>query len=792
MMLRAHGARPGASTPRAASAAPTLDQAREQVRAASAALARAFRALTRETRSVDQTSVFTTARAVTMLSGLRLDPTSVASRVSSSVSALDVASGGARSRLYSAALGLDVTSAQAASTLKSSATLGLDVTSRASTIASTAEMNTATTSYGSTNLTFSDGVLTSTSAGTLSGVYTGVNTAASATSLVVKATTTAVLSTLVATNVQFEVRDQTNTLLFSYNGSLKAGDTVYLGADIGLSISFSEGQLTVLHTSSTTVSHTATDVDATAVFNDADPNLRPRFEGGAQVTAGSFTVNGTSIAVNANDTINAVLARITASAAGVTATLANDKITLASNSSSEADIVLASDTSGFLSAVKLASATTTRGNIRDDEQVLSATTRFGTVVSGAFTVNGVSISVNKDTDTLAALITRINGSGAGVTASYDSAQDKLILTTTANSEELITVAGDTTGFLTAANLSTAITVRGNIRDDEQVLSKTSQFDAVASGSFTVNGVAISVDKDADTLAELVERINDADAGVTAFYDSTLDKLVLTATSQGGGLITVAGDTTAFLATAGLSTGDTVQGTLPQERVVTQAGTATIDVNGKTITVDVARDTLTRLVDKINGADAGVSAGFNATTNTLTVSNASAVARAVAAAAEKLNEALAQLGTVYGAGTRSELESVVWSAIGALGDAGAKGLRLGVDNGALRLSVDRDKLASALGGPRGEATDLGTVLGDVLERYTGQIAAPGAASVSAPRPQGRSLFQLGGDIKAQLVVDQMSETFGSARAKALLASYLESSKERRQSDPPERPRDRAYW
>jgi len=792
MMLRAHGARPGASTPRAASAAPTLDQAREQVRAASAALATAFRALTRETRSVDRASVFTTARAVAMLGGLRLDPTAVASRVSTSVSALDPASGGARSRLYSAALGLDVTSAQAASTLKSSPTLGLDVTARASTITSTGEMNTAATSYGSTSLTFSSGPLTSTATGTLSGVFTGVNTAANATSLVVKATSTAVLSTLAATNVQFEVRDQADTLLFSYNGSLKAGDTVSLGADIGLSISFSEGELTQTHTASTTVSHTATDVDATAVFNDADPNLRPRFEGGAQVTAGSFTVNGTSITVDANDTINAVLARITASAPGVTATLANDKITLTSNSSSEADIVLAGDTSGFLSAVKLAAATTTRGNIRDDQQALSATTQFGSVMSGSFTINGVSISVDEDADTLASIITRINGAGAGVTASYDSAQDKLILTTTANSEELITVAGDTTGFLTAANLSTPNTVRGNIRDDEQVLAKTSQFSAVTSGSFTINGVSISVDKDADTLAALATRINAAGAGVSAVYDATLDKLVLTGVNQNDDLITVAGDTTGFLATAGLSTGNTVRGQLARAVTLAAAsGTATIDVNGKTITVDVARDTLGTLVDKINGSAAGVSAGFNAATNTLTVSNASAVAREVAAAVEKLNEALGALANVYGAGAkRSDVEAAVRRAIGEVGEAGAEGVTLSAAGGVLRVSVDRDKLTRALSGPRGEEADLGGVLGGPLDRLTGEMSTRNAQPAKAPR--GRSAFQLGEEIKAQFVVDELPGMVGGDRAKSLLARYLESSRERRESDPPERPRDRAYW
>ena len=43
-------------------------------------------------------------------------------------------------------------------------------------------------------------------------------------------------------------------------------------------------------------------------------------------------------------------------------------------------------------------------------------------------------------------------------------------------------------------------MRGNIRDDQQVLAKTTQFAGVASGSFSINGVAIAVNKDTDSLA----------------------------------------------------------------------------------------------------------------------------------------------------------------------------------------------------------------------------------------------------------------------------------------------------
>jgi hypothetical protein len=672
----------------------SIDEAKEQLRNASAALADAFRKFSMDTKPVYTSSTITTGGTLAALtaqsphldalegigstlqttlkintqtsttrsssSAMGLDLTTAVSRLYSSALGLDVTSAAAASQLNSSAsigldvtsaesasslnsstalgldltsadaasqlsssqtLGLDVTSAQTSSTLKSSAALGLNLTSVQSTVTSTGEMNTAATSYGSTSLAFSGSGTPDTSSGTLSGVYTGVNTAANATSLTVKVLNNATLNTLTAKTLKFEVRDQTGALLFNFNGTAKAGAQIYLGNDIGLSVSFATGTLTQNHTSSTTVSHTPTDVDANATFNNANTNLRPKFENNAQVTAGSFTVNGTSITVNANDTINNVISRINASAAGVTASLANDKITLTSNSASESNITLASDTSGFLSATKLASATTVRGNIRDDQQALSQTAQFGTVSNGSFTINGTSISVNKDTDTLSSVISRINSSTAGVTASYDSAQDKVILSTTSNSEDLITVGGDTSGFLTAARLSTNNTVRGNIRDDQQVLSKTSQFAAVTSGSFSINGQSISVVASSDTLSSLITKINNSGAGVTASYDSTLDKIKLVGTTNSEDLITVSGDNTGFLSAAHLATGNTVRGHLREDGVVLadlsefQSVTdGSFVIDGKTISVSAASDTIQSLVGKINASGARVAASYDSSTD----------------------------------------------------------------------------------------------------------------------------------------------------------------------------------
>ncbi|WP_418317080.1 beta strand repeat-containing protein [Piscinibacter sakaiensis] len=646
-------------------------------------------------------------------------PESASRLLSSHELALDVDSAEAASRLSSTALGLDVTSPQAASQLRSDAALGLDVasTQRASTITSTAEINTAATSYGSRQLSFSGSGAASTSSASLSGLYTGNNAAADASALsVVLRRDVAAMNSVTPGLVKFDVVNQHGATLFAFDGLLRAGEQVFLGNDIGLTLTFSAGSLTASHSATTTVSKTPTDVNPNATFNHADPNQRPRFDNNAQVSAGSFKVNGSSIAVFANDSINSVLARINSTVPGISASFANDKLVLGSNGFSEDDIVLSGDTSGFLAAVKLAGATAVRGNVRDDLQVLAKTSQFAGVASGSFTINGVAISVDRQTDTLDAIAARIGNAGAGVTARYDAALDRLVLSGTTNSAELIEVGNDSSGFLSAARLQTsntvrghraeddvalgklsrfatvddgsfvidgqtiavsrsdtiraivarindsgarvhaafnaqtnrldlttlentedqiaiggdnsgflaaaginsANTVRGNLRDDRQLLAKTSQFAGVASGSFRINGVAISVDREADSLESVLARINAAGAGVSAAYDDALDKLVLTAAGNGADPIEVDGDDSGFLAAAGLQTEQTIRGHRAEDQVALAklAQFATVAngsflVDGRAIAVDIAADTVASLIGRINASGARVAASYDA-------------------------------------------------------------------------------------------------------------------------------------------------------------------------------------
>ncbi len=609
------------------SSASASRSALDGLRTASGALRAAFGSFVRETRPVLTTTTTGRAGTAASVTGMspRVNPIHVdyhglqtTSEVNSRTSTVRTSWG---------ALGLDMTTPDAVSMLSSGAALGLDTVGAASVKTSKAELNAGmATSYSSGSLTFSSGSGASTSTGTLSGTYDGTGKAADATSLLFTVTKGGTIDAggllgLGKTKIAFDVTDQTGEVVFSYSGNVAAGDTISLGNDIGLSFTIGAGVLTAGHTASIAVSKTPMTVDPDARF-DAAPGVRPQFDAVSQVKAGSFTVNGTLIDVYADDTINTVLGRISNSAAGVTATLSGDKVTLTTIGNSDQNIDISGDTSGFVKAVRLDGTATVKGNLRDDERLLRDTTVFEDVRTGSFTINGRTIAVDKDGDTLATVLARINESGAGVTASINLATKRIELFSNARSEAPIVVGNDTTGFLARAGLDTANTVVGNIRDDGQALGDL--FAGVTSGAFQVNGVAISVNRDTDTLASIVSRINGSGAGVTASYDAATDRFAFTPDTAGSTL-SIEGDTTGLLAALKIAAGTAathanadgafnaagVAGPLFDAGFAVQAGSFT--VNG--VAIDVAADdSIDSVLARITASGAGVTATYDDATD----------------------------------------------------------------------------------------------------------------------------------------------------------------------------------
>lgn len=163
------------------------------------------------------------------------------------------------------------------------------------------------------------------------------------------------------------------------------------------------------------------------------------------------------------------------------------------------------------------------------------------VVSGTFNVNGTSIAVT-GSDTIYTVLSKINSANVGVTATFDSDNDKVVLTsTTSGPDQTLELSDDTTGFLDAVKLTET---NGNpaidftdgtkaginaILDDS---SLTSGANAVTDGYFTINNITFKVDTATDTVNSVISRINKSKAGVSAYYDEVEDKLTISSRETG--------------------------------------------------------------------------------------------------------------------------------------------------------------------------------------------------------------------------------------------------------------------
>src|SRR5262245_55491452 len=202
--------------------------------------------------------------------------------------------------------------------------------------------------------------------------------------------------------------------------------------------------------------------------------------------------------------------------------------------------------------------------------VLSEAALPNAVKAGTFTVNGQSISL-ATTDTLQAVFDRIHSATANdVTASYDPATDKITLTSASAAQIVLGSAADTSNFLQAtrlANNGTATTSSTSALGSvlfSKVLSSANLATAITDGGsgagvFKVNGVEIKYNASVDTLNDVLLRITNSAAGVSASYDSVNDRLLLTNKATGDlgmGLEEVTGN---FLAATGLSGGTLQRG-----------------------------------------------------------------------------------------------------------------------------------------------------------------------------------------------------------------------------------------
>jgi flagellar hook-associated protein 2 len=216
----------------------------------------------------------------------------------------------------------------------------------------------------------------------------------------------------------------------------------------------------------------------------------------------------------------------------------------------------------------------------DVSNVVLSSAGFATAVTaGTFTINGQTITISTS-DTLQDVFNQIqsataNSSAGTVTASYDSTGDTITLSSSGS----ITLGSDTdtSNFLEAAQLYNSSESKSN--SGTYSITSTSALGGVnvdntledantahqindggsGNGEFVINGVTIKYDASTDTINDVLQRINDSSAGVTAVYNSLSDCFELTDNSTGDVGITLQDVTGNFLAATGLSGGSLTAG-----------------------------------------------------------------------------------------------------------------------------------------------------------------------------------------------------------------------------------------
>lgn len=145
----------------------------------------------------------------------------------------------------------------------------------------------------------------------------------------------------------------------------------------------------------------------------------------------------------------------------------------------------------------------------DRNKLLSTLAGFGGIAAGSFRINTVPISVDPAADTLNDVLTRINASGAGVTASIEPGTDRLVIEADSPRKPIL-IEENSTGFFTATRLaprayappkgsSTAFAEPGKLVADMGEAVKA--INGILKGDFG--------ELDADTMAELKTGLKEA-------------------------------------------------------------------------------------------------------------------------------------------------------------------------------------------------------------------------------------------------------------------------------------------
>ncbi|MCL4690954.1 MAG: flagellar filament capping protein FliD [Candidatus Hydrogenedentes bacterium] len=376
-----------------------------------------------------------------------------------------------------------------------------------------------------------------------------------------------------------------------------------------------------------------------------------------------------------------------------------------------------------LASATVATSSASLGSPIDPNATLENSGITTEIEAGTFSINGVQFTVDPTTDSLNSILNAINSSAAGVTATYNATTDRVTIANTAANDTSVINFGatdDDSNFLevirvdqatqtTGTGGSTEVTSTRNLGaiNPTDVLN-TVNFagGAITSGSFRVNGISINVDASVDSLSDILGRINDSDAGVTASYDASTDTIRVVSETLGSRTINFASDTSNFLNVTNLATATQTAGNDSQ-----------FTINGGA--------TLTRNTNEVADAIGGVTLNLQSVgTSTVTVSvDDDAILEDVQEFVDEFNASVAAIRGIVGQGGLLENDSSirfiedflrgnVFSTVSGISGTFKTLTQVGISTGdsfdsssLSELQIDEDAFREALRTNRGNVEDL---------------------------------------------------------------------------------------
>lgn len=334
------------------------------------------------------------------------------------------------------------------------------------------------------------------------------------------------------------------------------------------------------------------------------------------LTAGTFTVDGQQVTVSTTESLQDLFNAIsTATNGNITASYSTstDEITLASKDNSAVVLGSAADTSNFLQVAQLynngtGSVTSTSalghvqlGGTMSNADLATPITDGGNG-QGAFTINGVTINYNASSDSIQDVLNRINSSTAGVTATYDSINNRFVLTDNTTGDVGISMQDVTGNLLAATGLSSGTLQHGKnllytlnggtqqlVSESNTITSASSSIPGLSVTASQTGSVTMSVTTDTSAVSSAIQKFVTDYNSVQTYISS---QQVVTTSSSGAvspGTLT-ADQTSSELAS---SLRSIVAAAIPSlsGNAVSMLSDIGIDTNGKDNTLSVNTSTL---------------------------------------------------------------------------------------------------------------------------------------------------------------------------------------------------------